>query len=76
MRIRKLARFLKLTSSQVYKWNWNRHKARANAYNGISKKIRINMFKIEGDKSESNEEIKLFKVEKVREGCNNSRVDR
>jgi hypothetical protein len=42
-----MARFLNMRPTQVYKWNWNRKRARVNVVEGTAKRLRYHCFKME-----------------------------
>ena len=47
LKVRKMARFLNMRPTQVYKWNWNRKRARVNVVEGTAKRLRYHCFKME-----------------------------
>ena len=47
LKVRKMARFLNMRTTQVYKWNWNRKRARVNVVEGSAKRLRYHCFKME-----------------------------
>ena len=47
-----MARFLNMRPTQVYKWNWNRKRARVNVVEGTAKRLRYYCFKMEKNEEE------------------------
>jgi hypothetical protein len=45
-KVRKMARFLTMRPTQVYKWNWNRKRARVSVEEGSVKRLKYYVFKM------------------------------